>query len=114
MADDTLKTTNYLTRVAPQCITDLLIQVFPDDEDESTLCAFTLGECLSSWIECYGCLDGSLQFPANEKSALERAALHLERHAKMIRDALTAPRNASPRAQQRTPGDFTWFPGLSK
>ena len=90
MADVT-ETTEYLTRVAPQCVSDILIQIFPDDNQEKTVFAFTLGSCLYDWIEGHGCLDGIMELSDEEKSMLLRAALHLERHARMIRDTLSGP-----------------------
>jgi hypothetical protein len=84
--------TDLNARIAPQCARDLLIEIFDGFAvGNDTVFAFTLGTCIGNWIEDYATLAGDLLLSDRERATLLRGAAHLERHARMIRDALSGP-----------------------
>lgn len=81
----------WLVRTAPQCLTDILVQVADCENEEETLFAFEIGELLRQTLEGSGCMDGSCLASPIQRAVLARWASILELHAGMIRAVLATP-----------------------
>jgi hypothetical protein len=88
-----LKTDEYgnywYVRLAPQRLTDILVQVVCVREDkDDVVFAFEIGALLLEEVETHGCLDGTLAPNDTMAMNLTRWADQLEAYVTIIRSAL--------------------------
>jgi hypothetical protein len=81
----------WVVRTAPQCMTDIIVQVARCDGEEQTLFAFHIGELIRTELEADGGIDGSYLADHERRAILARWADILELHARMIRIVLATP-----------------------
>ena len=78
----------WTVRVAPQCMTDLLVQVMDAGQPDMALFAFKLGELIREEVEADGALDGRYVAEPSRRAELARWATLLDIHARTIRAVL--------------------------
>lgn len=84
----------WVVRIAPQCMTDILVQVCRSDPDANDPAIFTfcIGELMREALDDLGCLDGLLEADDAEAANIERWASQMEAYAAIMRSALRCRR----------------------
>lgn len=78
----------WIIRTAPQCMTDILIQVAREKDPGTTLFTFEVGELIREELEGDGTLTGEFVATPARRAELARWADLLEIHARTIRAVL--------------------------
>lgn len=78
----------WIVRCAPQCLTDILVQVTHAETPEQCVFTFCLGKMLREMVEDYGTWDGTLVMDKHHVAVFERWASQLDLYAEIIRSAL--------------------------
>lgn len=78
----------WIVQCAPQCMTDILVQVSRMADPENVVFTFQIGELMREALEDCGDLLGMLQCSDQQAAVLERYASLLEIYAEIMRSAL--------------------------
>lgn len=93
----------WIIRTAPQCMTDVLVQVAREKDPGTTLFTFEIGELIREELEGDGTLNGEFVATPARRAELARWADLLEIHARTIRAVLAMPE--LPPVSERLPPD---------